>query len=198
MKLIIPAFKIFASMTLAGVCISLGAYAYLQNPGPIGAVLFSVGLMSVVHFKFLLYTGVLHKATGFFDFGILPVILIFNIVGCWISSQLVNDTSVVAQCEAIVSQRAGLGFWQATARGMGCGFIVTLAVQAWKKNPWALLIGVPAFILTGFTHSVADAFYYCVGKAAITPVAAVAYCGTVIGNFIGGRIYKLGEDKNRD
>lgn len=198
MKLIIRAFKIFASMTLAGVCISLGAYAYLQSPGPIGAVLFSIGLMSVVHYKFFLYTGVLHKATGLADFGILPVILLFNIVGCWISSRLVVDADIIAQCETIVSQRADLGFGQATARGMGCGFIVTLAVQAWKKNHWALLIGVPAFILTGFTHSVADAFYYCVGNAAITPAAVVSYCGTAIGNFIGGRIYKLGESKEKD
>lgn len=60
------------------------------------------------------------------------------------------------------------------------------------KNRIALLIGIPAFILAGFTHSIADAFYYCVGHSSINGAAMLSYLGTVIGNFIGGIVFKAG------
>ena len=182
----------FFDMALAGICISLGAYAYLQNPGPIGAVLFSIGLIAVLYYKFLLYTGALHRVKNPLECVYLLIILICNIWGCWFASLLVHDPNTISQCQAIVAQRAGFDFWEAVARGAGCGFIITLAVQSRKRFKCALLIGIPAFILAGFTHSVADAFYYCVGWKAISWSAIWTYCGTVIGNFIGGSIYKLG------
>ena len=185
-------FRIFASMILAGVSISLGAYAYLQQPGPLGAILFSIGLMAVIYYRFILFTGMLYKVKHLSDCALLVLILFLNVVGCWLSSMLVDDPQIILQCEAIVKQRATLSFWQATARGMGCGFLVTLAVMSCKKNGWSLVVGIPAFILAGFTHSVADAYYYCVGSSVITPDAGIAYLGTVLGNFIGGMVFKLG------
>ena len=192
MKQLQVKFKTLVNMTLAGVCISLGAYAYLINPNPLGAILFSIGLMAVIHYKFGLYTGAIHTVNDVFDGVCLLVILAFNIIGCWLSSFLVSDPDIIQQCEEIVMQREQCTFIQAIANGMGCGFIITLAVLSWNQNKWALLVGIPAFILAGFTHSIADAFYYTVGWKAISWSAIWTYCGTVIGNFIGGSIYKLG------
>lgn len=50
-------FLAIGNMILAGVSISLGAYIYLKVGGIIGAIMFSIGLISVIHFRFGLYTG---------------------------------------------------------------------------------------------------------------------------------------------
>lgn len=42
---------------LAGVMISIGGAAYLQHNNIIGAILFSIGLITIVLFKFELFTG---------------------------------------------------------------------------------------------------------------------------------------------
>ena len=54
--------EIFKSSILAGMFISLGCIVNLTVGGYLGAILFSFGLLSVVHYKLKLYTGTI----GFF------------------------------------------------------------------------------------------------------------------------------------
>ena len=54
--------NLLISSVLAGVCIGLGGYVNLVMGGIIGAVMFSFGLLSVVHYGLALYTG----KSGFF------------------------------------------------------------------------------------------------------------------------------------
>ncbi len=184
----------YCGRILAGCSISLGAYIYLRVGGALGACLFSVGLLSVLTFGFGLYTGQIRNFKRWkTDIAWLLGILVLNIVGCVIASLLASgDAELVAACRRIVERRAELGFLPSIATGAGCGFIMTLAVSAWKDSPWPLLLGIPAFILAGLTHSVADAFYFAAGWESITAAAMGSYAGTVIGNFIGGVIFKLG------
>lgn len=185
--------KQILNLMLAGATISLGAYMSLQYPGPLGAVLFSIGLMSVCTFSFVLYTGAIKRTKEFSDVLLLLIILIGNIIGCILMSFWASfNPDIISSCQSIVEQRTDWGFLECMARGAGCGYIMTLAVSTWKKTPWPLLIGIPAFVLCGFTHSVADAFYYSVGWEVLSWSAALAYAGTVVGNFIGGIIYKIG------
>ena len=183
-------FLAIGNMILAGVSISLGAYIYLKVGGIIGAIMFSIGLISVIHFRFGLYTVWVKNFKHWDDSFILLIILLLNIVGCLLMSLAISDQQIIQQCNDIVSNRADMGFWRSIFNGAGCGFIITLSVMC--KNRIALLIGIPAFILAGFTHSIADAFYYCVGHSSIDGAAMLSYLGTVIGNFIGGIIFKAG------
>lgn len=192
MNLAIRISRFFANMVLAGMAISLGAYVYLLNAGFYGAILFSVGLLAVVHHKFFLYTGKIHTVSQWVDPILLAVILLFNIAGCWLVSLAVNDTWVIQECQRIVTERATLNFPEALFKGAGCGFLITLAVIGYGKSKLTLILCVVAFIMAGFTHSVADAFYYCVGREAMSEGAMLTYLGTVIGNFLGGWIYHLG------
>lgn len=48
------------------------------------------------------------------------------------------------------------------------------------ENKFALLLGILSFILAGFTHSIADAFYYVVGYANIIWQAIAAYIDIVL------------------
>jgi formate/nitrite transporter FocA (FNT family) len=42
---------------LAGMLIAMSGIAYLTVGGPIGASLFSLGLLAILHFKLELFTG---------------------------------------------------------------------------------------------------------------------------------------------
>ena len=191
MKLSFP-LKIAANAILAGISISLGTYVYLQVQGLTGAVLYSVGLLAVVYYQFILYTGAGGKVHNLFELACLIVVLMLNGIGCWAVSLGIHDPAIIQLCEYVVRDRGQLSFWGAMMRGMGCGFVLTMAMQCWKDNKWSLLIGAPAFILAGFTHSVTDIFYYCIGFSAITKSAVWALCGTIVGNFVGGNVYQLG------
>lgn len=79
---------------------------------------------------------------------------------------------------------------------IGCGFIMTTAVTfARQGKNLPLLFGVPLFIVCGFPHCIADAFYYlCVPvdylcENALSVLAF--YVAIVVGNFIGCNLYRL-------
>lgn len=195
MNTILPKTKLtsIGSKLLAGMSISVGAYVNCKVGGPLGTVLFCIGLISVITFGFELYTGWIRKFEGKSNQLLhLATILIFNIIGCIIVALSVSDPQVIEKCNSIVLSRSDIGFWKAIFNGCGCGFIITLAVMA--ENKFALLLGIPAFILAGFTHSIADAFYYAVGYTSITWQTISTYIGTVLGNFVGGIIYKFGTE----
>ena len=58
-----------------------------------------------------------------------------------------------------------------------------------------LLFGVPLFIMCGFPHCIADAFYYlCVPFdfwACYWPSILLFYVSIVLGNFIGCNLYRV-------
>ena len=75
-------------------------------------------------------------------------------------------------------------------RGAFCGMLVYIAVNLFrdKKTPLGILIGIPVFILSGFEHSIADAFYFaaagiCSGKAILFILLVI------LGNSIGALIF---------
>lgn len=42
---------------LAGMLIGVGGIIYLRVGGPVGASLFAIGLLTILHFRFELFTG---------------------------------------------------------------------------------------------------------------------------------------------
>ena len=103
---------------------------------------------------------------------------------------------VQAAAQSILELRLRTGALRCGLLGIGCGFIMTTAVQfARQKQYLPLLFGVPLFIVCGFTHCVADAFYYlCVPvafwKAHALQILAVYVC-IVLGNLVGCNLYRI-------
>jgi formate/nitrite transporter FocA (FNT family) len=100
----------------------------------------------------------------------------------------------------VISSRLAVGWWGTGLLAIGCGLLMSLAVDFARKNrdfsDWLpLLFAVPAFILCGFPHCVADAFYCCVylfSASDIPWLSLAAYYGAIVlGNFIGCNIYRL-------
>ena len=128
----------------------------------------------------------------------LFMILLGNILGCLCSSLLARVTPMDIQGAAqnILELRLRVGALRCGLLGIGCGFMMTTAVRfAREKHYLPLLLAVPLFIVCGFTHCIADAFYYlCVPvsflKAHAWEVLAV-YGSIVLGNLIGCNLYRI-------
>lgn len=197
----------------AGISISLGGAVFLNVGGVAGAVLFAFGLLTVVHYKLKLYTG----TAGFIKEGELNDLLLIlggNIIGCFITAMTVKFcasdvvllsfsqpkesviNSITVAADAIVQKRLATGPVKCGILGIWCGMIMTTAVNFARKGQMLpLLFGVPLFILCGFTHCIADAFYYCAASwdaVCAQPIKLlVTYLFTVLGNFAGCNLYRL-------
>lgn len=184
------------SSFLAGICIGIAGYGYLAEKSIIGAVLFAFGLLTVVHYGLRLYTG----TAGFIkkgEVGQLLLILAGNILGCLAVALMLRCSPMPLQdtAQGILEGRLAVGPLRGGILAIGCGFIMTTAVTfARKGQNLPLLFGVPLFIMCGFPHCVADAFYYlCVPFDFWTAHLAdilLFYVSIVLGNFIGCNLYR--------
>lgn len=185
------------SAIMAGICIGIAGFGYLAVGVIVGAVTFAFGLLAVVHYRLKLYTG----TAGFFAKGELLqlcTILAMNIVGCLLVALMARMSPMPLQDAAqhILEGRLNAGIVQSGVLAIGCGFIMTTAVKWGREGKFLpLLFGVPLFIICGFPHCVADAFYYlCVPVEYLTANAGqvlILYASIVLGNFIGCNLYRL-------
>ncbi len=198
---------VFKSSILAGITIGIAGWGYLANSNIIGAILFSFGLLTVVSYKMKLYTG----TAGFVDFKnengktviakpLLELLLVLggNIIGCLLVGLLarLSPIDLTGSAQKILEGRLAIGAIRGGLLAIGCGFIMTTAVTFARKGQYLpLLFGVPLFIMCGFPHCVADAYYYLT-----VPFDFIAnnfsdvllfYIAIVFGNFIGCNLYRL-------
>ena len=185
----------------AGVLIAIAGWGFLANP-VLGMFLFCVGLIAVVKYQTRLYTGTAGFLSSWRDLPSLLLILLGNIAGCLAvaSVALVSPLPLGEAAIKVISSRLAVGWWRTGLLAIGCGLLMSLAVDFARKNrdfsDWLpLLFAVPAFILCGFPHCVADAFYCCVylfSASDIPWLSLAAYYGAIVlGNFIGCNIYRL-------
>ncbi len=190
--------KIFKSSIMAGICIGIAGFGYLAVGGIFGSIVFACGLIAVVSYALKLYTG----TAGFIELpektGELLLILCGNIVGCLLVAMLarVSPMDIQGTAQHVLEGRLTNGWLNCGLLAIGCGFIMSTAVNfARQGNWWPLLFGVPMFIICGFPHSIADAFYYLA-----TPFSFLQdnilkiiplYVSIVVGNFIGCNLYKV-------
>ena len=196
--------KTLRSSIFAGLYIGTAGFGFLasgiqsETYGPlVGAILFSLGLLSVVGYKLKLYTG----TAGFIqknEVGNLFFILFGNILGCLCLGLIsrISTMDIQGAAQKILEFRLETGAIRCGLLGIPCGFLMTTAVRfAREKHYIPLLLAVPLFIVCGFTHCVADAFYYtCVPvaflKAHALNVIGVYVC-IVLGNLIGCNLYRI-------
>ena len=203
--------KTLRSSIFAGIYIGTAGFGFLasgiqsETYGPlVGAILFSLGLLSVVGYKLKLYTG----TAGFIqknEVGNLFFILFGNILGCLCLGLIsrISTMDIQGAAQKVLELRLETGALRCGLLGIPCGFLMTTAVRfAREKHYIPLLLAVPLFIVCGFTHCVADAFYYtCVPvaflKAHALQVIGVYVC-IVLGNLIGCNLYRIVLAKDQD
>ena len=201
----------FRSAIIAGIAVGIAGWGYLAYlhiyNGIVGAVLFSFGLLTVVGYKLPLYTG----TAGFIPLrdeeghscwlraiGKLLWILLGNIAGCLLVSLLsrLSPIDLGSAAQRILEGRLAVGPLRAGLLAIGCGFIMTTVVTfAREGKPLTLLLGVPLFIICGFPHCLADAFYYLTVPTGYTLAhlaeVLLLYPCLVVGNFVGCNLYRF-------
>lgn len=191
------------SSIFAGIFIGTAGFGFLasglqgQYGSLAGAVLFSLGLLAVVGYKLKLYTG----TAGFIkknEVGTLFLILLGNILGCLMLGLLarVSPMDIQGAAQKVLELRLKTGALNCGLLGIGCGLLMTTAVTfARQKHYLPLLFAVPLFIICGFTHCVADAFYYLCVPVAFMKARALEILGVygciVLGNLIGCNLYRI-------
>ena len=186
-------FVILRSAIIAGICISIGCVVNLRVGGVAGAVLFSFGLLAVVHYKLKLYTGTAGFIRAKGDWMMITTVLIGNIIGCALTAMTVcyAQPDILPPDTAIVTSRLTKGPLACFLLAIGCGFIMTTAVQFGREGRFLpLLFGVPVFILCGFAHSIADAFYFIAVPEMYSSQLLLIYIMEVLGNFAGCNLYR--------
>ena len=184
-------FNVFIRSILAGICIGLGGAIFIKLGGVIGACMFAFGLLTIVHFKLPLYTGTAGfiQLNKFEEYKKMFIILFGNIIGCILLSCM-NIKGIDGT--AIIQSRIDTSYLQCLLNAIGCGLIMTLIVKGGRdKNLLLILFGIPLFILLGFYHSIADAFYIMVSPIELRNLFFGRYWTIVLGNFIGCNIPRL-------
>ena len=166
----------FPLAILAGICISIGCVVNLRVGGVAGAVLFAFGLTTVVYYGLKLYTGTAGFIRRQGDWSMLTVVLGGNIVGCLLSAWMIAyaQPDCVEPAAKILAGRLAKGPWACFLLAIGCGFIMTTAVEFARKGKMlTLLLGVPS-----------------PSEQLLQVPVLVVYVSEVLGNFVGCNLYR--------
>ena len=185
---------------MSGICIGIAGFGFLslKSSGEFlaGCVIFAFALISVIAYKLRLYTGL----AGFFgrtEFGLLVKVLLGNIIGCATMGAFTRLSPMPLQetAQTLLQSRLDLGLVNGGLLAIGCGFIMTTAVTfARQGNNLPMLFGVPLFIVCGFPHCIADAYFYSCApleywNANLSSILPF-YVVIVLGNFVGCNFYR--------
>ena len=181
---------------LAGAMISIGCAVYLacQNKY-VGAVMFSVALLTICYKGYNLQTGRIgfmvnaHTKEDFSGLllGLLGNTLAMMAFGAMLGYALPNlqQTAVT-----IVTAKLTQSFASALIRAIFCGILMYIAVSLYREKSTivGIVFCIPVFILAGFEHSIADMGYFAV--AGEWSLKGFGYIWTIIlGNSIGAMLF---------
>lgn len=191
--------KKFVDGLLAGLMISIGGAAFLMcldGYKAVGAFLFTIGLLTVCLKGYSLYTGkigLLFEKHSKDDI----LVLVFGLLGNGVASLVVGyllgyaipqlHDAAVGICTAKLEQ----GYLSSFIRAIFCGVLIYVAVDIFAnhKSPLGVILGIPAFIMSGFEHSIADMFYFSATiKGLVFWKVLVFIVLIILGNSIGGLV----------
>lgn len=177
---------------LAGVVIALGCVVSLCAPNYVGSILFAIGLLMVKRFELRLLTG---KAGLMIEERVkapkaaieLGRIFAFNALGTFLVALAallmwnVNSSEIVlaisrAQVEELLS---------VFVRSIFCGVLVYAGVKA--ETALETIMYVFAFLVAGFTHSIAYSFYFWISVLTAQAIAKMLFALLIaaVGNVLG-------------
>ena len=186
---------------LAGVAISLGAVIFLllrKTNQIAGALFFTIGILLVMEFKLLLYTGYVptqRENQSFLEYTINSTfVFIGNLIGGAITAGLLALTRLKDQlytaalevCEVKLNDNLLSIF----ILSIFCGIIIAGIVKATNLKHKVLYVAmmIATFILCGYEHVVANSFYFSFSLKLFTLEGLLFMLVCFIGNFVGGLI----------
>lgn len=171
---------------LAPILIGFGVVVNLTLGPPLGAILFSFGLLGVCVLNANLFTG---KAGYMWRTQPIKLteILLVNLAIGYIFGLVVHlgfPNLVPLAVSKVISWSFTIPFF---IQAILCGMIMYIAVDIYKKgSPLGIFFGVPLFILCGFQHCIANIIV--LGIAGTFDISIVL---AIVGNLVGSIIIDL-------
>ena len=179
--------KLTISAFAAGVSIGIAGIAYLKTGS---AWVFPIGLFMVCFFGLHLYTGRVCYAK-LTDAPDLLWMLIMNFIGAGLLGILCHFVypELAQKAVELTAAKINQDMW-VFPRAILCNVMIFVAVHSWKNLPSpnniiGLIFATAIFVMCGFEHCVANAFYFgCAFNHNIEMLWYLPAC--TLGNTIGG------------
>ena len=192
--------RIFLKAAAAGITIGIGGAVYLTLENRvIGAVLFGVGLYTIVLNGLFLYTGKVGYLISAKDKKAYILQLMFtwlgNFAGTALAAAAISATRIRnlrRTAEVICKTKLADTPHSILILAVFCGILMYVAVDGFREkgNPLILFFCVTVFILCGFEHCIANMFYFSLAGA--WSLRAVIYLLLMtLGNSVGGILLPL-------
>ncbi len=192
----------------AGFCIGVGGIVFLAQENRFaGAFLFAVGLLTILIFRFNLYTGMVgylfERLTEKKPAYLFTLLLVWlgNFGGTALAALSVRASrlsdALVPKSVSLVDVKLADTWYSLVILGILCGLLMYIAVDTFKKRIGekdflccvAVFMGVMVFILAGFEHSIADMFYFCLSGKVVEALPALLWI--TLGNTVGGNLIPM-------
>lgn len=180
-------FRLITKSILAGVLIALAGIVYLNcSDKVVGSFLFSFGLCLVIILEANLYTGKVGYVKSVDDLSEVLFMLILNLVSAYLVGLLSGMGSLYDSAVAIVTTKLETEWWITLLKSIGCGICIYGSVEGYKKTKSFIpvILGVMCFILAGFNHVVADAFYIGAARFGSLQYLLLVAMGNAIGSIL--------------
>lgn len=193
----------------AGMMIGIGGTVYLSiSNSIIGAIFFSVGLLTICIYKMNLYTGMIgYIIENKLNYIVtLLLTLIGNFIGTMITSLLVLNTriaSISVRAKEISAIKINDNYLSIFILSIFCGMLMYIAVNTFKKEKdsivryLAIFICVIVFILSGFEHCIANMYYISLAKL-WSLKAVLSMLIMVLGNSVGSIFIAIFNNKIKE
>lgn len=183
---------------LAMLSVGIGCVVFLSCDNVyVGAILFSVALLTVCIMKFSLFTGKIGYIIENFNkehLLLCVACLIGNVLGALTIGTLarIGLPHLELEASALIAGKLEQTPIQTIIRAFLCGVIIHIAVHMYnhKDSLAGIILGIPTFILSGFEHSIADTFYFVLASS-FTLESALFIVFVLLGNSLGGIITPL-------
>lgn len=187
---------------LAGIMIGIGDVVNaLSESRPLGALLFSLGLLCILHNGLYLYTGKIGMVWAAADkkqeVVNLVIGFICNVLGVMlvVSMYRAVNADFAEKVAVTVAKLNEATLLNCLIGGIFCGILMTVAAMSNRRENIAAetvitILCVMVFILAGFKHCIANAsMLVYAGSNYVNYVAMVA--GNTIGSLIFGYLYQV-------
>lgn len=184
----------------AGICIGVGGTVYLMCESKIvGAFLFAIGLLTILLFKFKLFTGMVGYVLENKLFYLIDLMVVWagNLFGTCVVASLISKTRLNINL-SFVETKLSDKWYSLFILGIFCGLLMFIGVSCYKycngkiDNIFALvmpILAVSVFIIAGFEHCVADMFYFALSNKLFESIPALLII--TLGNTIGSLLIPL-------
>lgn len=193
----------------AGIMIGIGGTVYLSiSNSIIGAIFFSVGLLTICIYKMNLYTGMIgYIIENKLNYIVtLLLTLIGNFIGTMITSLLVLNTRIAnisVRAKEISAIKINDNYLSIFILSIFCGMLMYIAVNTFKKEKdsivryLAIFICVIVFILSGFEHCIANMYYISLAKL-WSLKAVLSMLIMILGNSVGSIFIAIFNNKIKE